>query len=254
MRHLPGGSSPSFTGPTATRCRRNTRKAEHFKHPAHLAVFALGQHELRLAAGVVGGEQSGAPGFQKIPLVAQANRELLQCLRLEPLGQRHAIGLEQAVARVRHLLAKLAIVGQQDQPLAVGVEPADGEEVPPVCRQQVEHRPAIVRVVAGAEKLRGLVEGDEPLGPGPDRAAVERHFVPGGINLRAKQLDDLAIDGDATGEDQLFAFTAGSHSGLGEKFLQANHHHGGGKCGAVSGGRATEPGAIIPLAWSFSGR
>ena len=61
-------------------------------------------------------------------------------------------------------------------------------------------------------------------------------------------------DGDATGEDQLFAFTAGSHSGPGEKFLQANHHHGGGKCGAVSGGRATEPGAIIPPAWSFSGR
>ena len=35
-------------------------EAERFKHPAHLAVFALGQHELRLAAGVVGGDQAGA--------------------------------------------------------------------------------------------------------------------------------------------------------------------------------------------------
>ena len=45
----------------------------------------------------------------------------------------------------------------------------------------------------------------------------------GGIDLGTQQPDDLTVDGDAPFQNELLAGPAGSHTGIGEKFLQANH-------------------------------
>ena len=92
-------------------------------------------------------------------------------------GHLDEVGLLDAEARVHQPIGQVAVVGQQQQPLAVLVEPADGVDALADVRHQVDGQRPAGRVVIGAEVAARLV--DQP---------VDRLFrVP----------DRLAIDGDA---------------------------------------------------------
>ena len=66
----------------------------------------------------------------------------------------HLVFLVDLVARMRQLLSEIAVVGQQEQTLAVLIQPPDVEHARKILGQQVEHRVALARVGAGREKAR----------------------------------------------------------------------------------------------------
>jgi hypothetical protein len=68
------------------------------------------------------------------------------------------------------------------------------------------------------------VQGHIKLVPGTDRLAVHRHLVVDRINLGSKLADNMAVDGDAAVQNELFRRAPRSHASLGQEFLQANAH------------------------------
>ena len=71
----------------------------------------------------------------------------------------HAVGLLDAVARMRQPVGQIAVVGHQDQPFAVQVEPADGEQPSVARRHQVDHPGTARRVAVRRDHAVGLVDG-----------------------------------------------------------------------------------------------
>lgn len=53
--------------------------------------------------------------------------------------------------------------------------------------------------------------------------SIYRDPVVSGVHLGAEQPNRLAIDGHPPINNELLAGPAGSHTGVGEKFLKANH-------------------------------
>ena len=105
-------------------------------------------------------------------------------------------------------LGQVAVARQQQQPLAVVVEAADRVDVSDAPVEQVEHRGSAFRVVPGGDVSLGLEQQDVARGgPHPDAPAIDPDVIAGG-GAGPKGADDLAIDGHATIDNQLFRGTA----------------------------------------------
>ena len=104
------------------------------QHPAHLPVAALVDGQLDLAhpaavhvlfaaqqADVLGGAGQAVVEHDPLPQTRQ-RVGVGDALYLRP------VGLGDVVARVGQLEQEVAVVGQEDQPLAVGVQPAHGPQ------------------------------------------------------------------------------------------------------------------------------
>lgn len=103
--------------PSASNIRRTSR-------------FSFGQFQFDEAAAVVDGEESGFFRLQLFAGLKNALENFRQHLRLDAAFHGDVIGLAHAVARMGELEAKIAVVGQEDQTLAVVVEPSDGKRFP----------------------------------------------------------------------------------------------------------------------------
>ena len=112
----------------------------------------------------------------------------------------------QLVAGMRHPLGKVAVVGQDDQPFGIEVEPADRIEVPADAgaRHQADDRRPPLRIGSGAHDAARLVEQQIPA-PG-DRlqpAPVDFDLVTRRIGLGPELQDDVAVDRHAPLTNQL---------------------------------------------------
>jgi hypothetical protein len=67
------------------------------------------------------------------------------------------------------------------------------------------------------------VEGGIDLLFGPHDLAIDGDQITRRIDLGAEQADDLTVDRNAAGKNNLLASAAGIHTGIGEKFLEADH-------------------------------
>ena len=116
---------------------------------------------------------------------------LLQFLRRRRLDEAvddGAVGLGDAVARVRELVRQLAVVGQQQQPLRLRVEPPDGVDAAGQVRRQQVDRPRLLALgdVRAVHAL-GLVHQEvEPRPAGHCRPCA----------VAAGELHRLVVDGD----------------------------------------------------------
>jgi hypothetical protein len=137
---------------------------------------------------------------------------------------------------------EVAVVAEEKGAAALSVEAADGMEagsVPQPLRQQIQHRPPSVGVVAGAEGPRRLVEEKgEAGGRGAHRPAIDAHQVP----LRIGPIPELggaAIDLHPSLPQQVFPAATGTDAGGGKEFLEALSGHGPifGPAGGEVGGR-----------------
>ncbi len=124
-----------MTGPMRVRRQPLDGMRDRVAHLAHLTIAALANHDLeqRLRAPDATAStrstlhlgRKRAPAFERdaaaqpleIPLVGHAlDQRLVRALQL--------------VARMRHALGELAVVGEDDQALGLEVEPPDRIEVP----------------------------------------------------------------------------------------------------------------------------
>ena len=105
------------------------RVADLGEQPADDVVAALVQHHLdhRLPARRArrSGTRRAAPGRPRACTPASTVRTVAGRHRALDLGD---VGLRQLERRMRQPVRELAVVGQHDQPVGVGVEPADVEE------------------------------------------------------------------------------------------------------------------------------
>jgi hypothetical protein len=132
------------------------------------------------------------------------------------------------VTRVRHLEQKVAVVGQEDQTFAVGIQ----------APHRTQHRLAAdvyqirdhltgmsVRVGARRNNAFRLVHRQIiALTRGMDRAAVKEYFISIGVYFRAKLGDDLPINPYPALGDPRFARPPRADPGGGEHFLKPFFH------------------------------
>ncbi len=133
------------------------------------------------------------------------------------------IQLAKALARVGHPVNKVAVVGQQDQPFRVRIQSS--------CRDQTNTRnPNEIRDLLFRMSIRdrghvtdGLVQRDviPPCAGRVDRPAVHGDPLCVRVRHRAGRGDDLVVDTDSTGGDNLLGATTRGDSGGGDYFLQA---------------------------------
>jgi hypothetical protein len=117
---------------------------------------------------------------------------------------------------------QIAVVGQQHQPAAVFIEPADCVQLRAARREIEDCARVWIRFVRSI--ALGFVERDIDQRVGGDALAVDAHIV-----IRAGVLADLrerAVDGHAAVHDQLFAFATRAKAGFGEVFLEAHGEDG----------------------------
>ena len=130
------------------------------------------------------------------------------------------VGLLHAVLGVGEAVRQLAVVGEQDDALGLGVEPADVEETGLAVGDVVAEALAAVRVLHGGDDTGGLVQREEQVRLGGHRQAVDLDLVLLRVDPHALLDDDLAVDLDPAGVDQLLAGAARAHAGAGEHLLQ----------------------------------
>jgi hypothetical protein len=111
------------------------------------------------------------------------------------------------VARVAQLERQVAVVGQQQQALAVQVQPAHRVEAYRPLEQRLQPWPA-ARVVEDRQHARRLIEHQIAALFGDARLkdlAVHADLVARRVNLDTQLGDDLAVDRDPAGLDHLVA-------------------------------------------------
>ena len=110
---------------------------------------------------------------------------------------------------------KIPIVGQQQQPAGIVVQPAYRKKPRRAAGQQIHDRLAALRVVKRSHHPARLVH--QPIRVQHDRGhgfTVYRHAVFFFIYLKSHLNDLLAVDRDPSRCNDLLAFSAGSHPAL----------------------------------------
>ena len=112
-----------------------------------------------------------------------------------------------------------AVVGDEDQPFAHAIEPADGKQ-PLFTGHEIDHAGPARRVEIGGHDSDRLVEHvDDPFRIGQS-LAVDPHLGLERIDSRPQLGDDLPVDLNAPRSDQLLAGSPTSKSCCGEHLLQ----------------------------------
>ena len=151
-------------------------------------------------------------------------------------GHHDAIRLLDSVAGMREPVGQFAVVGQQDQPFAVQVEPSDREEPHVVAGHHVDNSRPAGRVAIGRNHAVRLVDGvvDELWAGQFD--TIEANLLPLGIDFGTQLGDHLRVDLDSPGPDQLLALSTTTRPGRGQHLFAAAGRHchrrpGGGRVG-----------------------
>src|SRR5690554_6206349 len=192
---------------------------DSLNHASDLPLAALADHEPASARSVRHAQHAGRTVLEFDALAQALERPLVE----RALPAPDAVLLLLAVARMRDPLGECAVVGDQQQPFGIHVEPAD--RVQSLARRDQAHdgRPAPV-VAHGAEHAGRLVE---QVGY-PARLPHDGLVVDGDRVVRADgcaQLDALAVHPNAPGPDQLLCLAAAGDARGGQDLLYSLFAH-----------------------------
>ncbi len=159
---------------------------------------------------------------------------------IERAFDRGVVGFFDAIAGMGQAIGKIAIVGQQNQPPGVIIEPADGIETSARrVLDQMHNRPAgsTGLILDGAKGLARLVEHDIDVAIDlmVYGCVVNLHTIDAGRDEGGNLAHDRTIDPDASFGNEQLAVPPGSHPGIGEKTLQSNFCTGFVLFGVVTG-------------------
>ena len=140
----------------------------------------------------------------------------------ERLVERHLIDLLLAVRRVRQLARHVAVVGEEQQPQRILVEPPHRiDALLAGALHQIHHRLVGVGIFERSDIALGLVEHQIDLLFPLDAAVVELHLV-GRLHLRSQFGHDHAVDRNQSGLDIVVGLAARAESRLGDETVQAD--------------------------------
>lgn len=204
------------------------QKAEVLEHHADLVLAAFG--ELDLIPGVVGaGQHLETGGLCLLAEERDARAELADLVFAESAVCLDDVGFDDVVALAHDGVGKVAIVGEEQQPLGMIIEAADGVDALPDAAQMLNDSGAALGIVHGRHHAVGLVHGQiEKLAGGVEELAVDLDVIGGEVGLGAKLGDGFAVDADTAFEDHFLGVAAAGDAGLGDDLLEAFERHLGG--------------------------
>lgn len=202
------------------------RVSDRVAHVAHLARASLVQRDreqrLVLAGAEPGVEQPhgrrrGAPAPDR-----DAPAQPVQLALLRHAAHARVVLALHLVLRMQQPLRELAVVREQQEPLGVVVQPADGVDVLAHLGQQIEDRRPVLGVLPRRHVAAGLVEQDVAVAPRhADALAVDADVVAERVGPRAQLEHGGAVHRHAAAGDEGLRRAPRRDSGGGEDLLQA---------------------------------
>ena len=142
------------------------------------------------------------------------------------------IGLFHLIAGMGQPRHKIAVVGKQDQPFAVLVQPPGGNQ-PDLfrLRNEIDRFSGGVPVVQGADVAPRLIQHDVKFLRRPGNFPAAEFNPVAGLDPHGSAFGGLSVDFDQSGTDQRLRSTAGTDSGCAQKFGQTDRFiiHGAGR-------------------------
>ena len=137
--------------------------AEPRQHPANLAILALVEDHFQDGTQLVLRADVHPLGVHFSLGQRDAPANLVEQLLGRHACHLHEIFLFHAVAGMGEKVGQCPVVGDEDQPLAHAVEPADGKQ-PLLARHEVDHTGPAVGIEVGGHHAHRLIEHvDDPL-------------------------------------------------------------------------------------------
>jgi len=119
-------------------------------------------------------------------------------------------------------VSQLAVIRQEDQPLAPLVEPPHRKQPKLIARDQVDRTRPPGRIGVRAQIAARLVQQKISRRIPANELAVDSDLLPPRIDARPQIADDLAVNADPPGNDVLFAVAPGTQPGRSKEPLQPN--------------------------------
>jgi len=199
--------------------------ADRFEHPPHLTVPTLVQDHLQPGVFFLQPQLVNGAGRRRAVPELHTAAQAFNLIVVEDALDLDVIALHHAGARMHERMGHRAVVRDQQQPLGVIIEPADGIEPAPVLADEIHHRRAPLRVADGGDDAVGLVEHEvDRRRLKVEELAVHLDMVALRIGLGAQLGDDPAVDGDAAVRDQRLRLPARRNPCLRDEFLKAYQH------------------------------
>ena len=202
------------------------RVPDGVEHAPQLALAALVQHHAQPGAAAVAAQQLRLRGRRGAVVQLDALAQAGQRRVVRDALDERLVGLIDAVAGVRQAVRQLAVGGEQQQALAVAVEPPDVAQAGRRVVEQVEHRLASALVRGGDEDASRLVQQQRAIGrERGQRRAVDGDEAGGGVGAPA-EFGDGAVDTHAAVADQRLDAAAAAEAVSREDLLEAFFGHG----------------------------
>lgn len=189
------------------------------KHAADLAVFPFIKNHLEDRALLVLRLEVDVLGAGHSLRQTDAAAELVEGFQRGDTRHLDEVFLLNAIPRVGKEIGQFAIVGDEDQPFAHPVEPADGKQ-PLFPRHEVDDAwPAVGVEVCSHHADRLGEHVDDPLRVG-EPLAVDADLLAERIDSGAELRDHISIDLDPPGRDQFLAVPPAAEPGRSEHLLE----------------------------------
>ncbi len=198
---------------------------DRFQHPAHLPFAALVQRDLQHGAILAREEHPHLRGRGHPLLQSDPGAQPLQRLFTGNALDVRLINLRHPMPGMGEQLRQLPIIGDDQRPFRILIEPAHWMHRHVDIAQQIHHRAPGVGISAGGDVAAGLVEEYVRLASRDrHRASRDGDRVFLRVDLHAHLGDSLPIDGHLSRGDHPLRFTARSDAGGGQYFVQPFFH------------------------------
>ena len=217
LTHLEGAQGKGSIGETD---QAIDLQAEMLKHPADLAVLALGQGQgdpdIGAGRAILGLVELGLDGAVTDTLDLDPVLQPVQLVLGDAAMGPGAIPADDPGGGLFQGARQTAIIGQQQQALGIEVQSAHGDQPRQTFGQGLEHRRTALGVVVTGHQADGLVIAEQA------RWFCIAHHGPvhgediTGVDLDGRGGQDDAIEGDAASRNEAFNLPTGGNSGTGE--------------------------------------
>ena len=213
---------------------------------ADLTLAALAQHNTKPRPLVSRLDQIDPGRRGRLTVKDHTLAPLAHGLRVERLIEERAILLLHLVARVGELVGQLAIIGKQQETLAIDIKPAHGIDAGGDI-DQIDHCRATLGVIHRRDHANGLIQ--HQVGAGrrlTDGLAINLNHILTEIHPGTGLLNHTAIHRHATGGNHAFTVATRRDARTSEHLLQAFSTQNNTFLGPLWGGTLAWPRATAP--------
>ena len=190
--------------------------ADGLHDPAHDVVHALVDDDGEDQAVARLAQDAALLGHHPVTLDDDPVADPLQRLLARPRQREDVVLLVELIPRMHHPVGDVAVVGQEQQPLGVAVQPPDGKDTLGHV-DEVHDRAPVALIANGGDVAARLVEEKIANRLGSKQLAVDPNLSRARVDLGPKLGDDLAVHRHPPGPNHLLRRAARSRA--------ASRHH-----------------------------